>query len=110
MTMRKKQKNLKKGKDAESSVEEEILEALTSFTDALKKGDVVKRFTCRQIRLDLEPTHYSPELVRKTRKLLKVSQPLFGRFLGVSPITVRSWEQGMPKSRSSSRFPLRSPG
>lgn len=77
------------------SVEDEILEALSEFTDALKKGEVSKRFTCRQLKLDLNTTCYSPELVKTTRRLLKVSQTLFARFLGVSPKTVRSWEQGI---------------
>jgi putative transcriptional regulator len=78
-----------------ASVENDILEALSEFTDALKKGEVSKRFTCRQIKLDLKPTSYNPELVKTTRKLLKVSQTLFARFLGISPKTVRSWEQGI---------------
>jgi putative transcriptional regulator len=87
------------------SVESEILEALSEFTDALKKGDVAQRFTCRQIKLDLKPASYSPELVKTTRKLLKVSQTLFARFLGVSPKTVRSWEQGInTPSPMASRF------
>lgn len=79
----------------ESSVENEILEALADFTDALEKGEVLKRFTCRQIKLNLVPTQYSPELVRQTRKMLGISQTLFARFLGVSPKTVRAWEQGI---------------
>ena len=78
-----------------ASVESEILEALSEFTDALKKGEVAERFTCRQIKLDLKPTPYNPELVKTTRNLLKVSQTLFARFLGISPKTVRSWEQGI---------------
>jgi len=78
----------------EGSVESEILESLGNFTDALEKGEVTKRYTCRQITLDLEPTLYDPDLVRKTRGLLGVSQTLFARFLGVSPKTVKSWEQG----------------
>ena len=32
--------------------------------------------------------------MRKTRKELGVSQPAFADFLGTSPSTVRSWEQG----------------
>ncbi|MHB1422792.1 MAG: helix-turn-helix domain-containing protein [Gemmataceae bacterium] len=71
------------------------MEALSEFTDALKKGEVSTYFTCRQINLDLKPTPYNPELVKTTRQLLKVSQTLFARFLGVSPKTVRSWEQGI---------------
>jgi putative transcriptional regulator len=80
---------------AANSVESEILEALADFTDALKQGEVLKRFTCRRIELSLEPTLYSPELVKKTRSVLGVSQTLFAHFLGVSPKTVRAWEQGV---------------
>ncbi len=36
---------------------------------------------------------YDSPLVIETRKVLNVSQVLFARFLGVSPKTVRSWEQ-----------------
>ncbi len=85
---------LEKKKIVGDSVENEILEALAEFTDALEKGEVAKRLTCRQIMLNLQPTEYSPELVKKTRKALGVSQTLFARFLSVSPKTVRAWEQG----------------
>jgi putative transcriptional regulator len=91
-----KQPNYARQKTAKDiSVESEILEALSEFTEALERGEVGKRFTCRQIKLDLKPTPYSPELVKATRQLLRVSQTLFARFLGVSPKTVRSWEQGV---------------
>ena len=77
------------------SVENDILEALAEFTGALEKGEVLQRLTCRQVKLNLEPSPYSPQLVKGTRKVLGVSQPLFARFLGVSAKTVRSWEQGI---------------
>lgn len=89
-----KPRDQNKGKMIGASVESEILEALADFTDALVKGEVSKRLTCRQIKLNLEPTHYNPKLVKKTRKVLGVSQVLFARFLGISPKTVRAWEQG----------------
>ena len=40
------------------------------------------------------PPLLGPDDVRKTRKELGVSQPVFADFLGTSPSTVRSWEQG----------------
>ena len=95
MSKRPEPNNSKQGKATANTVERDILDAMADFTDALEKGEVTKRFTCRQIVLDLEPTHYSPALVKETRGLLGVSQPLFARFLGVSPKTVRSWEQGV---------------
>jgi putative transcriptional regulator len=95
MNGRKAVNRVREKKAAGPSVESEILEALSDFTGALEKGEVTRRFSCRQITLNLAPTHYSPDLVKKTRKLLGVSQPLFAHFLGVSPKTVRAWEQGV---------------
>jgi DNA-binding transcriptional regulator YiaG len=40
------------------------------------------------------PEEYGPEKIRQTRELLDCSQVVFGRLLGVSTQTVRSWEQG----------------
>jgi putative transcriptional regulator len=90
---RKNSENHRSKRD--DSVENEILAALNSFTDALEKGEVSQRFTCRQIRLNLESSAYSPNLVRQTRRKLGLSQALFARFLGVSVKTVRAWEQGI---------------
>lgn len=33
-------------------------------------------------------------MVKRSRRLLRVSQALFAQFIGVSPSSVRSWEQG----------------
>lgn len=78
-----------------ASVETQILEALADFADALERGEVAERLTCRQVSFDLTPAAYSPGLVKRTRQLLRISQPLFASFLGVSAKTVRSWEQGV---------------
>jgi putative transcriptional regulator len=105
MSKRRKTDRLKQNDGTGGSVENEILEALAEFTDALEKGAVTRRLTCRQVKLNLEPSLYSPQLVKRTRKVLGVSQPLFARFLGVSPKTVRSWEQGVnPPSPMACRF------
>ena len=78
------------------SLGERIVKRLSEFANALKNKEVIsKRFTCRRIALDLRPSPYDPELVKKTRKLLNVSQILFAQFLGVSVKTVRAWEQGI---------------
>ncbi len=67
---------------------------LTRFTEALESGEAVsEKFTVRTIRLNLEPTAYDTESVRKTRELLNLSQPLFAKFLGVSVQTVRRAKQ-----------------
>lgn len=77
------------------TIADEILQSLTEFADALDTDeDLGERFTCHRVKLNLEPETYTPEKVRETRKALRVSQPLFASFLGVSVKTVRSWEQG----------------
>lgn len=77
------------------SIEQQIIQGLDSLADALEKGeDVAERLTCRKVVLDLKPTVYGPARVKETRKALGLSQVLFARFLGISPSTVRAWEQG----------------
>ena len=84
-----------RGKSRSGSVAEPIVGRLTDFTKALESGAAVsEKFTVRTIRLNLQPTVYDTESVRKTRELLNLSQPLFAKFLGVSVQTVRAWEQG----------------
>ena len=84
-----------RGKTSTSSVAGRIVSRLTEFTKALESDATVsEKFTVRTIRLNLQPTTHKPASVRKTRDLLKLSQPLFAKFLGVSVQTVRAWEQG----------------
>ena len=79
-----------------ASIGSRILKRLGEFADALEKEEVIsQRFTCRRVVLDLRATPYEPELVKKTRHLLDVSQMLFAQLLGVSVKTVRAWEQGI---------------
>lgn len=77
------------------SVAERIVDRLQGFTELLEKNERISaKFTCRRIILNLQPTSYNAHLVKKTRELLGASQALFAQFLGVSPKTVRAWEQG----------------
>lgn len=72
-----------------------IVSRLTAFTKALESDATVSdKFTVCTIRLNLQPTSYDSAAVRRTRDLLKLSQPLFAKFLGVAVQTVRAWEQG----------------
>ena len=83
------------GNRGSKSVGEKIVGRLKGFVDAVESGDdVCRRFTCRTIRLNLEPQVYNPELVRKTREMLGASQAIFAQFLGVSTSAVQDWEQG----------------
>ena len=77
------------------SVGKRIVGALKEFAEAAEFGDdLQKRFTCRTIRLNVQPHAYSASLVKKTRNMLGASQAIFAQFLGVSPSAVQDWEQG----------------
>jgi putative transcriptional regulator len=71
------------------------VERLREFTEALESGDdLPEKFSFRKLELDLCPHEYSPELVKETRKLLRLSQAMFAKFLGVEVTTVQKWERG----------------
>jgi putative transcriptional regulator len=105
MSDQRRHHNQGKAEGVSKSFGSKVIDALADFTDALEKGEVTKRFTCRQVKLNLQPQPYSPKLVKETRGVLGVSQSLFARFLGVSPKTVHAWEQGLnPPSKMACRF------
>lgn len=89
-------------KSTENSVGEKIVRRLKGFVEAVENGDdILQRFTCRSIRLELEPQKYGPELVKSTRETLGASQAIFAQFLGVSASAVQDWEQGIKPPQGS---------
>jgi putative transcriptional regulator len=77
------------------SIGAQIIQGLKEFVEDLENGvNIEKKYNCRRVVVNPETTEYSPERVRETRRLLRASQTVFARFLGVSPQTVRAWEQG----------------
>lgn len=88
-----------------TDIERDLIEGLEGLAHDLKGNDELPdKYTFRRLVLDLDPQMYGPDEVRATRKLLKASQSLFAQFLGVSPKTVRAWEQGKKVSDLASRF------
>ena len=82
-------------KSDDKSVGNKIVRRLKGFVEAVENGeDAQQLFTCRTIRLQLEPQEYSPDLVKSTREILGASQAIFAQFLGVSTSAVQDWEQG----------------
>ncbi len=78
-----------------TKVDREIIGALIDFRDALRdRVPLEAKYTVRQVVVVVPPPQLGPEDVRRTRHELGVSQPVFADFLGTSPSTVRSWEQG----------------
>lgn len=76
------------------TIEDDILNGLSEFRDSLADGSSPGKLTIRKVRLMLQPTDYSPELVKTTRQILGVSQAVFAKFIGVSSNAVQAWEQG----------------
>ena len=61
------------------------------------------RLTVRDCHAEFVRPLYRPEDVPRVRDLLRMSQVVFARFLGVDPNTVRSWEQGTRPPNSIAR-------
>ncbi|NQT39985.1 MAG: transcriptional regulator [Planctomycetes bacterium] len=77
-----------------------IVDRLKDFAETLQRSEsITDKFTCRTIKLNLEPATYNAELVKETRKLLGASQAIFAQFLGVSVKTVHDWEQSRKPPR-----------
>jgi putative transcriptional regulator len=73
-----------------------IVAALTQFAEDLESGvPIESKYTVRQVRVIPKPSIYTPDRVRAVRQLIGASQEVFAQLLAVSPMTVRSWEQGM---------------
>jgi putative transcriptional regulator len=78
------------------SVRQQILEGLREMSEFTNSGDPPeKRYTVRQLTLDLDAGTYTPDEVRATREVFGLSQPLFAKFLGVDVSSLRHWEQGI---------------
>ena len=91
-------KNMEGAGTMSNSLGKVVAGRLAEFADALENNDIAK-FTCRKVVLDLVPMSYDPDLVKKTRAILSVSQSIFAQFLGVSIDTVQAWESGMNSPR-----------
>ena len=73
-----------------------IVKALNQFADDLAAGTPIEtKYTVRQVRVIPKPSLYPAVRVRAVRELIGASQEVFAQLLAVSPMTIRSWEQGL---------------
>ena len=80
-------------------------ELVNSFKDFFGRVDRGEPITLRTVALDLEIQEHSAADIRKIRVALNVSQAIMAKLLGVSVLTVQSWEQGTRKpSQMACRF------
>jgi putative transcriptional regulator len=83
-------------KDKLSARGTRIVGALNQFADDLASGaSIESKYTVRKVRVISKPSPYPPARVRAVRELIGASQEVFAQLLAVSPMTVRSWEQGL---------------
>jgi DNA-binding transcriptional regulator YiaG len=81
-----------------------IVEALEEFATDLEAGTSIEpKYTVRQVRVVPPPSDYSREQVKGVRELIGASQEVFAQMLAVSPMTVRSWEQGTRRPSAMAR-------
>ena len=80
------------------SVGSKVVERLARFSKTLESvqrvSELPEVLTVRTVKLNLRPKSMKAPDVKAIRKRLEVSQAVFAEFLGVSPATVRDWEQG----------------
>jgi putative transcriptional regulator len=73
-----------------------IVKALEELADHIEAGaPIASRYTVRTVRVIPKPSSYTPARVRAVRELIGASQEVFAQLLAVSPMTIRSWEQGL---------------
>jgi DNA-binding transcriptional regulator YiaG len=73
-----------------------IVKALDHFAEDLAAGTPIEtKYTVRWLRVVPKPSAYPPARVRAVRELIGATQEAFAQLLGVSPRTIRSWEQGL---------------
>jgi putative transcriptional regulator len=73
-----------------------IVKALGELADDMEAGvPIGSKYTVRTVRVIPKPSPYTPARVRAVRELIGASQEVFAQLLAVSPMTVRSWEQGL---------------
>ena len=84
-----------------SPIAAEVAQGLQEILD-FEQGKIC--LTSHRATIPAPPKHYEPEQIREVRLRFGYSQAFFAGIIGVSPDSVRSWEQGV---RSPSRAAAR---
>ncbi len=85
-----------KGKSQTKNRGAELVQRLERFSEELEKAESVSDvFTVRAVRANIEPKSSSAGELKKARNILRMSQGVFAKFVGMSPSTIQDWEQGV---------------
>ncbi len=81
-------------------------EMMAGFPELIKhrKGQPSK---ARVSRIAMAPKQLKASEIRNIRRRLRVSQPVFARYLGTTVAAVRSWEQGTRRPQKTALRLLR---
>ena len=84
---------------AKRKFKSEAFEAIHSSASALHKVGAIDRTTIRSFDASClaNPQPLKPQQIKKLRQRLRVSQPVFARYLNTSESTVEKWETGAKK-------------
>jgi DNA-binding transcriptional regulator YiaG len=64
------------------------------FEESLKEGVKFAQGKPAKVKVETLRVRLTGAVIKEARHVLKVSQPQFARLMGVSPETVKKWEQG----------------
>ena len=71
-------------KKTKKSIGQRIIESLQETVESLRSGASLEdTFTCHRVDVDVKPFVYDAQMVKNTRQLLKASQTVFAKLLGV---------------------------
>lgn len=76
---------------------DEVVNSFGDFLGRVEQGRGAEQITLRTVSLDLQIQDLSTEQIKAIRLSLNVSQSIMAKLLGVSVLTVQSWEQGSRK-------------
>jgi putative transcriptional regulator len=73
-----------------------IIDSLREDLDALHKVGAIKKVTLRKFDTTFPPPvrEFTPDDVKRLRRTLNFSQPVFALHLHTTASTIRKWEQG----------------
>ncbi len=74
----------------------DAFEAIHSSVAGMYRAGTIDKATMRSFDQSclVVPTPYKPKDIKKLRERLRVSQPVFARYLNTSESTVEKWETG----------------
>ena len=85
----------------------DVFAELNEGLDALK-GQREAKVTLRTFKVESKPApSLSPQVVLQVREQLRLSRPVFARYLRTNPRTLENWEQGRAKPNAQASLLIR---